>query len=136
MAQQILPPVPPLTANGFADPVWLRWLSRLHQLVNTSALADSYSYELPANGFTIYASGNAATILLDPDAALSAGAMFLPPDPFPGFHFRVVSTKAIAAFSLIPSLGQFIIAPPSSLAANVPVAYLFNAVNLTWYKVQ
>jgi hypothetical protein len=32
----LLPPVPPITEEGFKDPVWPKWLSKLHTVVTSS----------------------------------------------------------------------------------------------------
>lgn len=42
---QALPPVPPLTKQGFEDPVWAKWLEKLRQVVNMLAGASTSLFQ-------------------------------------------------------------------------------------------
>lgn len=56
--QDNLPPVPPLTASGFQDPVWSRWLKLLQQRVTLSIAALTVK---STNGFSGTVATNATT---------------------------------------------------------------------------
>ena len=60
MAQNTIPPVPPLTKEGFEDPVWARWLGLLR--ANLAAAVTSIQIAT-ANGFSGTVSGSAPAIL-------------------------------------------------------------------------
>lgn len=67
MANNLLPPVPPITADGFQDPVWAKWLGTLHSTVTNVVTNPSSIAVAPANGFAGTVSqikGGTATITL------------------------------------------------------------------------
>lgn len=59
-----LPPVPPLTAAGFADPVWQRWLGGLRDYIRSTITEVVFTTVTGLTGTTVVGSNGQATVTL------------------------------------------------------------------------
>jgi hypothetical protein len=107
-----LPPVPPLTAAGFQDPVWARWLDLLRKFV---------AQQIPAGGLTVTApltSTGGANPTLGITAATGGASGFLTSTDWNTFNnklsaFTYSFTVVVTGFSLTVANGvrNFILNP-------------------------
>lgn len=138
-----IPPVPPLTEAGFADPVWARWLQQLRAALNSpevtysGGLADTgYLCINPGSGFVITLPPTASNVIFTHVSAFASGSIAMPAAARDGLMLRVVSTAGITSFNVAPAAGQTVLAAPGTLAANVSVAWLYRLADKTWYRMQ
>lgn len=118
MSSPQLSPVPPLTALGFTDPVWARWLLELRNYINFSVTAIVFDGGGGLGGSTVVGSNGQVTITLStPIVGLvkGNGSGFVP--AIQGTDY-LKSFTAAAPLLLAPGLAPALSLPVATAAAN------------------
>lgn len=98
-------------------------------------LAQTYSYQTPATGFTITIGAGIAYLVLDPAGTLATGTITMPAAPSDGDVVHISSTQIITSLTISGNSGQTIADTVTSLALGGAVGFLYRTANTTWYRV-
>jgi len=141
VANDNLPPVPPLTASGFQDPVWARWLKLLQRRVALSIVDLTVKVANGFSGSTITTGATAAELTLSTTVsgmlkgnagalvAATPGTDYALPSKYGHFHDTTTQSAAAAtntAITLNTSLysnGVTIGSPTSRIVFSTPGLY-------------
>ena len=107
--------------------------------VNGGGYSDNstYTYSAPVSGSTVTLADNVLTHILNPGATLASLTVAMPLNALRNNNYvRIATTQTITALTLQvqPTSGHSINAPPTTLAANSSLLYLFNGS--TWFRMQ
>lgn len=123
----------PLSGNPAVD----RWMTTVYQVVNLLAADRAYESFVPVTGFTHTIAQNQGTCLVLPAGTLASGTITLPAKVADGFVQVIVSSAAVTSLTVAPSSGQSIVGTATfALAADVQVAFKWNAAAVKWYRLQ
>lgn len=93
--------------------------------------------QTPLTGFTITMAAGQTNLNLTPAGTLATGTVALPPNPVNGQKVVLFSSQTITALTLnagATPTGTTIVGGVTTLAANAPVAYVYQLSNNTWYR--
>lgn len=99
----------------------------------SGAFADTSTVTVtPTTGFSNTIPNGCSTYLMTPAAALASGTVTMPGTPIAGQIVRIISSKAISAFTLSANVGQSIVNVPTSINGGTALSYMF--IGTTWYN--
>jgi hypothetical protein len=94
-----------------------------------------YLYNIPVTGFTITLTPLQSAVSLNPAGTLATGAIVFPPTLVDGKVVTLFSSQTITALTITTSNGAtFVPAVVTTLAAGVPIGYVYQAVGNVWHR--
>lgn len=95
---------------------------------------------IPLTGFSITIPTGIETLILDPVGVLATGTVTMPAGAQDGTKVRITSSQTITALTVSPNKSQAIKNIPTTLVVSTTsqmgYAFIFNASNSTWYRIQ
>lgn len=102
--------------------------------VMLAQLYPNRSVQAPATGFAITPAQGVTQLVLNPAGTLATGALTMPANPGDQQPFEVMTSQAITALTNLPSSGQILNAPLTTLAANSSAKWIWEAPLSTWFR--
>lgn len=91
-----------------------------------------HSIQTPTTGFSIQVANWCDLLSLTPATTLASGTVIFPQAPQHDQEFKLVSTQIITALTSTAGTSQTIQNAPTTLAANVPISWRYDAPTMTW----
>ena len=124
---QLIPQGAVLDPAGNLMPAWREFFLRL------SSMQESYSHQIPDDGFAISWPQGCTNLVLDPPAPLASGNIILPQSAADGQVVSIVTGQVVTALTVSAVNGQVVVNAPTTLT-TAGCAFLFVAQTGEWYR--
>ena len=123
--------------NGASNGVLAFEIDANQNVINVHGTADqSYSIQVPTNGFAITISAGVKTLALNPASHLATGQVTMPASPIDGQEIRILTTQNIYALSAVPNAGQTFANPyTETLYAGTGISWIYDLAGTTWFTL-
>ncbi len=103
------------------------------RMITTQAIADqSYSYQVPSNGFNITMGAESTFLSLNPASTLATGTVTMPAGSIDGQLATISTSNTITALSLNAAGGDTLAYTPTTLKAGQGITYQYSLANTLW----
>lgn len=89
----------------------------------------------PTTGTTVTVNNNAAALILKHTATIATLTIVLPASPANGQIVRIGTRSTVTTLTLNANTGQTRYGNPTTITATTPVAFIYEAATLSWYRV-
>lgn len=93
----------------------------------------SYSYQTPANLFSITPAAGVGRLILNPAGTLAAGTVTMPASPVDGQLLVINSSQIVSALTMSANAGQSLLGALTTIGVGGRIECLYRAANTTWY---
>jgi hypothetical protein len=91
------------------------------------------NYQTPVTGFTINASGNNFSLILNPAGTLAMGTVGLPIASQDGQRFKIFSTQTVTSLTINAQGGQSVVTTAGSIVSGTGLEFQYVKAANTWY---
>lgn len=110
-------------------------LQRFRDIMARGATGTGYQLNIPLTGGSVTIADHIGTEILNPAGTIATLTVTLPANPKDGQICRITSSQTVTALTLNASAGKTYSGTVTTITADAPLAFQYQASGLNWYKI-